>query len=80
MYVSPSIFVLIDFQMATMMKNFPLLNEIDEQINLENIEWNKDAFQTLLVGFSSRIKSNEIVFPDLLDIESTDNNNSLLCH
>jgi hypothetical protein len=38
--------------MATIMKNFPLLNEIDEQIHLENIDWNKNAFQTLLVGFS----------------------------
>ncbi len=31
------------------MKNFPLLNEIDEQINSDNIDWNKNAFQTLLV-------------------------------
>jgi hypothetical protein len=40
--------------MAAMMKNFPLLNEIDEQINFENIDWNKNAFQTLLVGFLFR--------------------------
>ena len=39
--------------MATIMKNFPLLNEIDEQSNSENLDWNKNAFQTLLVGFFS---------------------------
>jgi hypothetical protein len=37
--------------MAIIMQNFPLLKEIDEQINLENIDWNKNAFQTLLVRF-----------------------------
>jgi hypothetical protein len=45
--------------MATIMKNFPLLNEIDEQINYENIDWNKNAFQTLLVSFSWE-KSNDL--------------------
>jgi len=30
-------------------KNFPLLNQIDEGINSDNIDWNKNAFQTLLV-------------------------------
>jgi len=42
--------------MATIMKSFPLLNEIDEQINLDNIDWNKNAFQTLLVYFYYKIK------------------------
>jgi len=39
------------------MKNFPLLNEIDEQINSDNIDWNKNAFQTLLVCFYNEIKN-----------------------
>ena len=33
-----------------MTKNFPLLTEIDQEINSDNIDWNKNAFQTLLVG------------------------------
>ncbi|CAF1003091.1 unnamed protein product [Adineta steineri] len=36
--------------MATMTKNFPLLNEIDDELNLNNIDWNKNAFQTLLTS------------------------------
>jgi hypothetical protein len=35
---------------TTAVKNFPLLNEIDEQINSDDIDWNQNAFQTLLVG------------------------------
>ncbi|CAF4707239.1 unnamed protein product [Rotaria sp. Silwood1] len=31
-------------------KNFPLLNEIDEGIYFNNIDWNKSAFQTLLTS------------------------------
>jgi len=46
--------------MATIMKNFPLLNEIDEQINSDNIDWNKNAFQTLLVCFYYEIKNEYI--------------------
>lgn len=34
-----------------MAKNFPLLNEIDDEINSDNIDWNQNAFQTLLVCF-----------------------------
>ncbi|CAF4659973.1 unnamed protein product, partial [Rotaria magnacalcarata] len=34
--------------MTTIMKNFPLLTEIDEQNNSDNIDWNTNAFQTLL--------------------------------
>lgn len=37
--------------MTLTMKNFPLLNEIDEQNNVDNIDWNTNAFQTLLVSF-----------------------------
>jgi hypothetical protein len=33
-----------------MTNNFPLLNQIDEGIHLDNIDWNKNAFQTLLVS------------------------------
>lgn len=29
---------------------FPLLNQIDEGIHSDNIDWNQNAFQTLLVG------------------------------
>ena len=29
---------------------FPLLNQIDEGIHSEDIDWNKNAFQTLLVS------------------------------
>ncbi|CAF3205339.1 unnamed protein product, partial [Rotaria sp. Silwood2] len=36
--------------MTTTMKNFPLLNEIDEQSDLDNIDWNINAFQTLLTS------------------------------
>jgi hypothetical protein len=32
------------------MNNFPLLNQIDEGISSDNFDWNKTAFQTLLVG------------------------------
>lgn len=31
-------------------KNFPLLNQIDEGSHSNDIDWNKNAFQTLLVG------------------------------
>ena len=31
-------------------KNFPLLNQIDEGLQSESIDWNRNAFQTLLVG------------------------------
>jgi hypothetical protein len=45
------------------MKSFPLLNEIDEQINLDNIDWNKNAFQTLLVYiFIIKLKLNIKIF------------------
>ena len=30
-------------------KSFPLLNEINKQIHLNDIDWNKNAFETLLV-------------------------------
>ncbi|CAF1095968.1 unnamed protein product [Rotaria sordida] len=36
--------------MTTIMKNFPLLNEIDEQNNSDDIDWNINAFQTLLTS------------------------------
>jgi hypothetical protein len=36
--------------MTSSTKNFPLLNQIDEGIYSDNIDWNKNAFQTLLVG------------------------------
>ncbi|CAF2120518.1 unnamed protein product [Rotaria magnacalcarata] len=36
--------------MTTIMKNFPLLTEIDEQNNSDNIDWNTNAFQTLLTS------------------------------
>lgn len=29
---------------------FPLLKQIDEQIEYDSIEWNRNAFQTLLVS------------------------------
>jgi len=31
------------------MTNFPLLNQINEDLNSDSIDWNKNAFQTLLV-------------------------------
>ncbi|CAF1132040.1 unnamed protein product [Rotaria sordida] len=36
--------------MTTIMKNFPLLNEIDEQNNSDDTDWNINAFQTLLTS------------------------------
>ncbi|CAF0905033.1 unnamed protein product [Adineta ricciae] len=33
-----------------MTENFPLLNEIDNELNSDNIDWNKNAFQTLLTS------------------------------
>ncbi|UJR37177.1 hypothetical protein I4U23_029885 [Adineta vaga] len=36
--------------MSTMARSFPLLNEIDDEINSNNIDWNKNAFQTLLTS------------------------------
>jgi hypothetical protein len=33
-----------------MTNNFPLLNQIDEGIHFDNIDWNKNAFQTLLTS------------------------------
>jgi hypothetical protein len=48
--------------MAIIMQNFPLLKEIDEQINLENIDWNKNAFQTLLVKFLLSINKKNFLF------------------
>ncbi|CAF5066136.1 unnamed protein product, partial [Rotaria sp. Silwood1] len=36
--------------MKSTMKNCPLLNEIDEQNNSDNIDWNTNAFQTLLTS------------------------------
>jgi hypothetical protein len=50
-YVSDVLEHLNQIKMTTIMKNFPLLNEIDNQINSDNIDWNKNAFQTLLVCF-----------------------------
>ena len=51
-----------------MTNTFPLLNQIDEGLHSESIDWNKNAFQTLLVGakpiFSSRILKIEF-FPRL---------------
>ena len=32
-----------------MTNNFPLLNQIDTEIHSDQIDWNKNAFQTLLV-------------------------------
>ena len=40
--------------MITMTENFPLLNEIDNELNADNTEWNKNAFQTLLVRFVNK--------------------------
>ena len=52
--------------MAAITKNFPLLTEIDEQINFDNLDWNKNAFETLLVSLFLRKKttsqSNENIF------------------
>ena len=39
-------------QMTASTQNFPLLNEIDEHHNSNNIDWNKNAFETLLVKYS----------------------------
>ncbi len=36
--------------MSNIIKNFPLLNQINEGIYSDNIDWNKNTFQTLLVG------------------------------
>lgn len=44
------LFIFDDYRHSIMTTNtFPLLNQIDEGIHSEDIDWNKNAFQTLLV-------------------------------
>ena len=48
--------------MATGVKKFPVLNDIDERLNCDNLDWNKNAFETLLVRSSLTRDDTEVCF------------------
>ena len=47
--VALHVIYVIRFEMVSSEKKFPLLTEIDGQINADSIDWNKNAFETLRV-------------------------------
>ena len=62
-----------------MTKNFPLLNEIDQQIHSDKLDWNQNAFQTLLVRLRLNLVFRVICFI-FTDIQFTNDDNRLLCN
>lgn len=50
------------FGMATGVKKFPLLNEIDQRINCDSLDWNRNAFETLLVRSSLTRDDTDVCF------------------
>lgn len=43
-------------------KSFPLLTQIDEGVQLDTVDWNRNAFQTLLVCIRRSLNQGDAVF------------------
>lgn len=60
------------------MNSFPLLTEINEDLHSENLDWNRNAFQTLLVSAQDKEASSSIRTFFFLDLESPIENHRFL--